>query len=618
MSAIAESSWLTGLPHSWLILAVLCLAVVLFAMGRISVDLISLGLLALLLMIFTLYPMPLADQSGAFFSPMTLLKGFANPALATVVALLIVGEGVSRTGALEPVAQWIGRVAQGSWVKGLFLAMALSGLLSAFVNNTPVVVIFIPILVALSDEMGTPPGRMMMPIAFIASLGGSCTLIGSSTNILVADFAARTGVADIGMFTLTPVALLLMVMGFFYLPFAVGKLLPDTTDTDGKHLFKPRYFTAELEIPQQSPAAARPYEELLDEKLKGLKAHRLIRGEQSMTPAEFRPLDAEPGDVLMVMGTLKRLKEVEWKAGVTLIPKVHGRRTPTADERGSWSSAELVISSNSRYLGRALSSTRFQQLYGVFVTAIHRRSQDFSGRLSEQPLRAGSLLVVEGERDNLQRLSTSSHYHLYMQPSKGVTNPRKSTLALTILGLIISIAAFKSSAMPVLAISGAFLIIASGCITASQGYGAVPAKVVLLIAASLALGDAMQVTQADQLLAQGFLGMVDPTRPLLALALFGLLVTIFTNIISNNATAILFAPVGISIAQTMQVSSLPFLIAVILGANAAFSTPFGYKTNLLVYSSGGYSFTDFIKIGAPLNLLHWGLATLLIPLFWPF
>ncbi|MBF0621605.1 MAG: SLC13 family permease [Magnetococcales bacterium] len=609
---------LSTLPHSWLILSVLVLAVIMFAMGRISVDLISFGLLALLLAIFTLYPMPLPNSQGAFFNPLTLLKGFANSALATVVALLIVGEGVSRTGALEPVAQWIGQIAQGSWVKGLFLAMALSGLLSAFVNNTPVVVIFIPILLALSEEMDAPPKRMLMPIAFIASLGGSCTLIGSSTNILVADFANRAGVEGIGMFTLTPVALLLMVMGFLYLPFAVAKLLPDQSDSDGKSLFKPRLFTAELEVSENASLVGRPYGETLEESLKGLKLHRLIRDGQEVASEKKRQTISETGDVLMMMGTLKKLKEAERKVGLSLIPKVPGRRSPSADERGIWSTAELVITPDSRYIGRALSNTRFQQLNGVFVTAIHRRSQDFSGRLFEQPLRAGTLLVVEGEKENLQRLTSSSNYHLYMQASKGVTNPRKSKLALTILGSIIAIAAFKSSVMPILAIVGAFLTIATGCITASQGYGAVPAKVVLLIAASLALGDAMQASQADQLLAQGFLGIVDPTRPLLALALFGLLVTTFTNIISNNATAILFAPVGISIAHTMDVSSLPFLIAVIFGANAAFSTPFGYKTNLLVYSSGGYDFKDFIKVGVPLNLLHWGVATLLIPLFWPF
>ncbi len=603
-------------PHAWIILAVLMLAVVLFGLGRISVDRISLGLLVLLLAIFKLYPMPLDGQPGTFFNPMALLAGFSNPALATVVALLIVGEGVSRTGALQPVAHWIVGISKGSWLRGLLLAMALSGTLSAFINNTPVVVIFIPILMTLSDEMGVPPKRMMMPIAFITSLGGSCTLIGSSTNILVADFADRVGAPEITMFTLTPVALLLLLMGCFYLPVAMAKLLPTEKDEQGKSGSQPRLFTAELQIGSDAPLINRSYGEVFVEEFKGVQVYRLFRGEEVFNPAQIEKLEVNKGDILMVSGTLAKLKEVEWKSGSSLISKMHGRRTVSSEERGGWTSAELVATPESRYVGQPLESTRFQALYGVFVTAIHRPVQHFSSRLSKLPLRAGSLLIVEGERDNLLRLTSSRHFHMFFQQLQGVTNRSKAPVALTLLGLIIGIAAFNSSAMPILAISGAFGMIVTGCIRASQGYRAVPAKVVLLIAASLALGDAMQVTGADKLLAQGFLDFVDPTKPVLALALFVLIITIFTNIISNNATAILFAPVGISIAQTMNVSSLPFLIAVIFGANAAFSTPFGYKTNLLVFSSGGYQFKDFIKIGLPLNILHWALSTLLIAIFW--
>lgn len=603
-------------PHVMITLGVLVLAVVSYTQERIPLDLVSLGLLAILVCAFQLVPLEVPGEPGNRLSAARMVQGFANPALITVVALFVVGEGITRTGALEAVAAGIKKVSAGNWRLALTLTLVVVAGASAFLNNTPIVIIFMPILAALANDFGLSPSKFLMPLSFASILGGTCTLIGTSTNILVADFAQKSGAVELEMFSFSQLGLLLLATGLVYLVLIAPSLLADrrgraegAKESGGRG----REFTAQLQVLPDSPLVGT----VLSVKLEKVVATQMLRGEKSFWPP-FAGVKLEVGDVVIVVGAPQNLKKLEWNARSSLTPVLPGNPPKDPAKRAEETLAEVVITHASPYVGRTLSRIRFRDRFGPAVIAIQRHSRQIRGRITETPLKPGDLLLIQGKARQIDRLSDRHEVLLLWGAGDDVVLSAKAPMAAAILFGVVAGAALHIADMLTLSLAGAFLMLATRCLSLRLAYAAINPQVVLLIAATLGLGLAMQETGSAQLLAQSLLDVTHGAPPWVIMALFGLLVTLLTNIISNNATAILFAPIALGLAQGLGTSPLPFLMAVVFGANAAFSSPIGYQTNLLVMSAGEYSFKDFLKAGLPLNLMAWAMVSVLIPWFWPF
>lgn len=607
--------------HAALTLAILVAVVVFFVRGRSPLDLVSLGLLVALTALFQFIPLVDPATGVRLLPPQRIFSGFSNPALITVVSLLVVGEGVSRTGALSVVAHWIQAVSAGSWRRALALSLVVVAVGSAVLNNTPIVVIFIPILLSVAEKMKISPSRLMMPLSFASILGGTCTLIGTSTNILVADYMANAGLPPLQMFSFSALGLVLLAVGLGYLIWVAPLLLPDRRppgegDSAGSDR---KIFVAQLQVWPDSPFVGC----VLSEALRGevfSKVHvtRLIRGELVDFRAPFEDVVVRVGDTLILSGDANELKKLEWESQSTLAPYIPGTLAPKKEEVERAILAELVIPLGSNLIGLNLSKARFRNRFQVVVIGLCRHGRAVSGRITEEPLQAGDLLLIQGKGAHIDLLTRNPDVLLYWGVQEAVVKAPKAPVAVAILGGMVALAAMGVADMLTLSVLGAFFMLAMRCLSLRQAYRAIPSNVVLLIAATLALGDAMQVTGAAAWLAETFIVLTYGLHPWLILALFELLVMVLTNSISNNATAVLLAPVAFGVAERLGVAPMPFLMAVLFGANAAFSTPIAYKTNLLVMSVGAYRFGDFIRVGLILNGLSWLVVTALIPVFWPF
>ena len=607
--------------HASLTLIILAFSIFLFIRGKTPLDMVSWGLLITLVVIFQIFPMVDPASGDNLLDAPRLFSGFSNPAMITVVSLLIVGEGISRTGALSIVAKWIQAISAGSWRRALALSLIVVAIGSAFLNNTPIVVIFIPILLAVSEDMNVSPSRLMMPLSFASILGGTCTLIGSSTNILIADYMDKTGLPPLGMFSFSTLGLVLLVVGLLYLVFVAPSQLSDRRppgggDPSGNDR---KRFTFQLQIQPNSPLVGRYMIEVLTEDLfQKVETFKLIRGELVDFRPPFDDVTIKVGDTLILSGGAKELKKLEWDSQSTLAPYIPGTRIQEKKEDNNATMAELVIPSGSNLIGLNLSQARLHDRFKVVVIGLCRQGRGVDGRITDELLQTGDLLLIQGQGESINALTRNPDVLLYWGVHDTVIKAPKAPIAGAILGGIVLLAAIGSAGMLTLAAGGAFFMLATRCLSLRQAYQAISPKIVLLLVATMALGDAMQVTGAATWLANTFVVLTLGQQPWVVLTLFGLLVTVLTNVISNNATAVLMAPVAYSMAQTLGVNPMPFLMAVLFGANAAFASPIGYKTNLLVMSVGAYRFGDFIKAGLVLNILTWLLVSALIPYFWEF
>ncbi|MBF0456015.1 MAG: SLC13 family permease [Magnetococcales bacterium] len=607
--------------HALLTLLILVGVIFLFVRGKPPLDLVSWGLLVTLIVTFQIFPLEDPVTGANLLDAPRLFAGFSNPAMITVVGLLIMGEGVSRTGVLSVVARWIQAISAGSWRRAMGLSLVVVAIGSAFLNNTPIVVIFIPILLSVSEEMKVSPSRLMMPLSFASILGGTCTLIGTSTNILIADYMVKTGLPPLGMFTFSALGIVLLVVGLLYLIFIAPSLLEDRRlpgggDPSGNDR---KRFTSQLQIQPSSPLIGRKMSELLKEEiLQKVEIFRVVRGELVDFRPPFDEVVLKEGDTLLLSAGVKALKKLEWESQSTLAPYIPGSRIQEKTEQGNTTLAELVIPSGSNLVGQDLSQARFRNRFQVIVIGLCRRGRAVEGRITDETLQTGDLLLIEGLGSNIDALTRNPDVLLYWGVHESVIKAPKAPIAGAILGGMVLLAATGVTGMLTLATVGAFLMLATRCLTLRQAYQAISPQIVLLLVATLALGDAMQATGAATWLANTFVIATMGQQPWLVMSLFGLLVMVLTNVISNNATAVLMAPVAYSMAQTLGVNPMPFLMAVLFGANAAFASPIGYKTNLLVMSVGAYRFGDFLKAGLILNIVTWLLVSALIPYFWPF
>lgn len=571
-------------------------ALYMFAKDRWPLEITSLSLLVLLASGFALFPY-------GYFDPADLFAGFANEALIAVCALMVLGQGLVRTGALEPVGRMLGKL----WGKAPFLSLlatlVVGAFLSAFVNNTPIVVLLLPILISVCLRNNSSPAAVLMPMGFATLVGGMATTIGTSTNLLVVNVAADLGLEKFGMFDFAVPAVIAASIGIVYLWIVAPRLLPERESVlvDAS----PRLFDARLLLDESSIACGKPLAEAIAQTGGDMKVIRIRRNDTMVLP--LPDVELRPGDRLRVRDTPQNLKAFEEAlkavlySGDTRVDEQHPLSA------GNQTLAEIAVVQGSSLDRANLAYARFLDRYQLAVLALHRAGKDIwrvQEEIHEVILQPGDVLLVQGAKEQLSALKRSTEF-LVLDSSVQLPSSEKSTLALVILTTVIALAATGIMPIAIAAIAGCAVMLATRCISIGSAIRAISPSVYFVVAASLALGQALQVTGATEYLTQLFLFATSDSGPVVVLSSLMLLLAILTNVVSNNAAAVIGTPIAIGIAAALQQPAEPFVLAVLFGANMSYATPMAYKTNLLVMSAGNYSFGEFVKVGLPLTILMW-------------
>jgi di/tricarboxylate transporter len=597
-----------SLLHLWATYAIILAAMIAYSLDRFALELTSIAVLGAILVLFQFFPLIGAD--GHNLMPMEkVLAGFADPALVAILSMLIVAQGIIQTGALdEPVTHFL-RVGGNSPNLVIFATLAIATAISAFINDTPVVVIFIPIMAALAERLGRSNSSVMMPLGFAAIFGGMVTLIGTSTNLLAAGtYQAVTG-ETVGFFDFTVPGLVLVVVGLLYLFFVAPRLLPrragaaeDTANGRG------RQFISQIEVMPGNPLVGQRPVAGMFPGLPGVTV-RAIRRDRTLLLPPFEG-EIEEGDSLILAATRRTLTELVSRSPAIVI----GALNLPSDTLGGPDQpisgndrilAEVVVAPASRMEGRTIEQTGFRDQTRCIVFGIQRRSRMSRSGLDDIRLEAGDVLLVLGRRDDVLALREQRDVLLLEWSAQELPVKTRARIAVGIfIGVILSAA---SGLLPitVAGLLGAGAMIGTGCLNIRQASRAVNRRIVMIVGAALAMGQALQVTGGAEHVAYGVVHLLEGSSPAILLSAYFLITAVFSNVLSHTATAVLFTPIGVSIAHQTGADPRVFLYATIFAANSAFATPMGYQTNLLIMGPGDYGFRDFLKVGGPLTLLVW-------------
>jgi di/tricarboxylate transporter len=594
--------------HAVAVLTLTVIALFLFTRERIPLETSSLLVLVLLTLGFSLFPYQ--DATGTLHA-VDLFSGFGHEALVAVCGLMIVGHGLVRTGALEPVGRLLSRTWSHSPRLSLLLMLVLAGLLSAFVNNTPIVVLLLPILISVSIRTGHSASGILMPMGLATLVGGMSTTIGTSTNLLVVSVAAEMGLRRFGMFDFFMPAMIAGCFGTLYLWLVAPRLLPEREteliDTS------PRIFSAQLKVMADSPAIGKSLSQAIELTAGEMSVHRLQRGDSILLPLPDLVLQVD--DLLMVKDTPAQLKEYEQVLGAVLFS---GDAVVDEDhplEANDQQLAEIVVIQGSPLDNRTLNASRFSDRYQLATLALHQagsRLHILRKNIGDQRLRVGDILLVQGAREQIAELKRSGEL-LVLDATADLPTTARAPMALLIVALVIGTAASGLLPIAISAMAGALLMLLFGGLAWRDVGHALSSSVILIVVVSLALGMALTRTGATSWLAELYLGLTGGLPPWMILSGLMLMMALLTNIVSNNAAAVIGTPVAISIAQGLDLPPEAFVLAVLFGANMSYATPMAYKTNLLVMNAGGYRFSDFVRIGLPLTLIMWLSLSWLLP-----
>ena len=598
--------------HGFAVLALTGIALILFTRDKIPLETTSFIVLLLLIGGFQIFPY---DIDGELFGRLDFFAGFGNEALITICSLMIIGQAIERTGALQPLASLISKAWMNWPVLALLLTMITASVLSAFMNNTPIIVLLMPILVGVSLRTKFPVSNVMMPMGFAAIIGGMSTTIGTSTNLLVVGLARDIGIRDFSMFDFMMPVMIVGGAGILFLWLIAPRMLPERTpplsDTS------PRIFNSQLLINEDGFAANKELSEVMNETNGEIRIEKIQRNE-NLVLSPYPSLVILPGDRLFLKDTSENLKHFEETLGATLYSLSDpdhpvDEETPLNDEGEQM--AEVVVTRGSPLHYQSLEGVNFGNAYGLMALAIHRArspNSEITGDLNTVMLRAGDVLLVQGSREAIESLRDSGKM-LVLDGAKDLPQKHKSKRALFILGSVILSAALGLMPISVSALLGVGFLLLTGCISWTDAAQALSTKIIMIIVASLALGKALVATNMASYLASSFAYAAEGLPIPIILSIFMLIMSIMTNIVSNNAAAVIGTPIAIGIAQQLQVDPEPFILAVLFGANMSYATPFGYQSNLLILSAGGYKFADFMKIGIPLIFIMWVGFSLLLP-----
>lgn len=588
----------------WIVSIILLIAIYFLIMEKISVDLTSIGIMVLLVVFRILTPKEAAS-------------GFANPALITVGAMFVVSKGMMRTGGVEFIGRQIVRLAHGNFIVALTVVLLTVAVASAFINNTPVVILFIPVVMTLCCEYGLSPSKFLIPISYASILAGTCTLIGTSTNIIVSDLSFGYGYGEISMFELSIVGVPIAIVGIVFLIIATPRLLPSLTNPvchikNSEH----RQYLTELKIPKRSKLVGKNPADVFKARYPGAETLELIRESRIYRP-DREEMTITGGDKLLVKVALNDLVEILHNEGVEL--PTSKKDLLLGAQKDAPIIVELIISPHSTLRGQQLLKTRLVRESNVNIIAVQRQNLHIAEKMIHDViLKTGDVLLVWCRESDLKSMRTETDYLVVEDVYEELVHKRKAIWSvLNFIGMI-GTATLGFADIMTCALTAAFLMIVTGCLQMRDAYKSLQGDVLLLIAGTIALGVAMEKTGASQLYANAFISLFSGFSPVIVLGAVILLTSISTHILSNNATGVLLLPIAISTALAIGVDPKPFIVGICFGASACFASPMGYQTNLMVYGPGGYRFIDYLKLGIPLNLLVILGGTFFIPMIWPF
>ncbi|WP_029011094.1 SLC13 family permease [Azospirillum halopraeferens] len=542
------------------------------------------------------------------------LEVFSNPGVVTVGAMFVLSAALERTGCIEALGdaatRWVGRTR----ALALLGIVGLAVVVSAFINNTPVVVILTPVVIRLCQHLRIAPSKMLIPLSYAAIFGGTCSLIGTSTNLLVDGVAQRLGQPAFGLFEIAPLGIVLAILGTAYLLLFSDRLLPNReTVTSLLDELPPRQFLTEMIVLPDAAVIGKSLEEARLTKLEAGRVIDVVRGDESLR-RQLPSVRLQAGDRLVIKTGVEGVIGLRERAGIGFEPddrfqEVATRRTVLV---------EGIVGPRSGFVNHRLSEFNLRRRYGVYIIAVHRQGENLRGKFEDVRLEVGDTVLLEGPAEGIRRLVDSGDLINLTQPEHHPLRTDKAWIAVLAVLAVVVLSFFEVMPIAGLALIASVAVVLAGCVPHSELYKSIEWRILFLIFGMLPLGMALEKTGVVELFAVAVVAQIGHLGPWMVLALLYLLATILTEVASNNAVGVLLTPIAIGIAQQLGVDPRPFLVAVMFAASACFSTPIGYQTHLFVYGAGGYKYLDFVRIGLPLNVLFWIIASLLIPVIWPF
>ncbi|WPR76780.1 SLC13 family permease [Algoriphagus sp. NG3] len=587
-----------------LVFSIIGIAIILFFTEKFTIDTVSIGVMVTFLLTGILN-----IEEG--------LAGFSNPATITVAAMFVVSAAIFHTGLLESFTHKLSAQAQKGETYLLLSLMVSAGFLSAFISDTAVVALLMPAVIRLDKTNNIPPSKLLMPLSFGALMGGICTLLGTSTNILVSGIADKAGLPAFGVFEMSLMGLVFFAAGLVYM-LTIGRWLTPNrkAKTDLGESVQLGNYLSELVILSEYGQINEPlYKQELFNKFP-IKPLQIIRSDGRKVRV-YPNTSIQEGDIIRINCDKENLEKIKSTTGIELKADLKWDEENITDEDERL--YEALVTPNSFLVNKSIKGMNFKKLYNqVLVIGIRHRSDMLDSLLSRTALRAGDILLLRATEDSIQSIENSEDLLLLSETKQQPIKKLRSILTLVVLALVIGLASFEVFPIVVTAVAGAIALIMLGSLTTEQAYKAIDWKVVLMLAGVLSMGAALQKTGGAELIGASIVDTVGDFGPRAVMSALFALTFLMTNVMSNNATAALLAPIAITIAASLQVDSRPMLMAVTFAASLSFMTPMGYQTNTMIYTPGNYRFSDYIKIGTPLNLLLWLVATIGIPFFFPF
>jgi len=579
----------------WVALAILVVMFVLFVAEAMPVEVTAIGGAAMMMVLGIL---PVKEATSIL----------SNPAPWTIALMFLVMGGLVRTGAVEAI---IGRAERHvgdrpkMTIVVLFVFIAVA---SAFMNNTPLVAVMIPVVIQMAVKIGSAPSKLLIPLSYMTVMGGMITLIGTSTNLLVDGVAHKQGLEHFGLFEIAPLGLAVLVTGGAYLALVGARLLPvrQSMGTLLSDRRKMKYFT-EVAIPEGSPLIGQGPQDVDLFKRDGVRLIDVLRGDASLR-RDLGPVQLQAGDRVVLRTEMTELLGMQQRTDVHTVDKLSSVKTETV---------EVLIGPGCRMEGQRLGDMRLRRRYGVYPIAAHRRNQNIGRQLDDLVVRIGDTLLLEGAIEDIQRLAADMDLVDVSRPSIRPFRRSKAPIVLVALAGIVILSAFDLAPILPLAVLAVAVILVSRCVDSDEAFSFIDGRLLAMIFAMLAVGEGLGQSGAVELIVGAVGPLMIGLPPFFMILVVYLLGLILSEFLSNNAVAVLYTPIAIQLALSLGLDPRPFVVAVMFSATLAFATPIGYQTNMMVYGPGGYRFTDYVKIGVPLNILLMLVVSTLIPFLWP-
>lgn len=586
-----------------LIFALLIFALIVFALDLFPIGFVAFAIMGLILLL----------APALQITPQDAVSGFSNEATITVLAMFVLAGGIFQTGVINILVQKIRQLAKGNEIRQISLIGAITGPLSAFVNNTPIVAIMIPVVVRIAREAGRAPSKLLIPLSYTAQLAGVVTLIGTSTNVLASSRAVQLGLEPFGMFDFAHIGIIVFAVGFLYILLIGRHLLPERRAEDVKETYHVKEYMAEVIVPVGSPLANISISESRlseDYDLQIIQIRR--KGERLILLNRDQIIKAN--DSLLVLSNREHLMQLKEDKGVEFAAGDASILDDSDDAEFGF--LEVIVGPNSDLIGANLQTVGFRTRFGCNVIAMRKHGKLVRDRLARVRFEFGDALLLEGTSDALERIKLDQNFIVTEELAPERFNTDKAVVAVGIAAAVVTVAAIGWISIMVAAVVGAILMVLTRCLNVTQLYQSIRWDVVFLLAGLIPLGIALEATGGADLIAGWTESLASGLPPIFALVLFYVVSMLFTAVASNNAAVVVLIPIGVSVANGLGLDPHAVILAIMFAASNDFATPVGYQTNTMVYEPGGYKFLDYTKVGGPLNLILTIVTPLLIYFLW--